>query len=135
MSGDSTGGRSTWYTLHTMTTGTERYTEQADVFLRQATEELARGDLRQAAEKGWGAAAQAIKAVAHSRGWEHGAHWHLGGAVARLTEETDDTEIASCFGAARSLHVSFYEGDLDARLIGIHLQDVGTLVDKLRGLL
>ena len=118
-----------------MTTGTGRYTEQADIFLRQATEELAGGDLRQAAEKGWGAAAQAIKAVAHSRGWEHNAHWHLGESVSRLTEETNDAQIASCFGAARSLHVSFYEGDLDARLIGIHLQDVRTLVHKLRGLL
>ena len=36
--------------------------------LRQGREELAKGDTRQAAEKGWGAAAQIVKAIAESRG-------------------------------------------------------------------
>ena len=39
--------------------------------LRQAKVELAAGDVRQASEKGWGAAAQIVKAIAARRDWEH----------------------------------------------------------------
>ena len=35
--------------------------------LRQAREELAAGDVRQASENGWGAAAQIVKAIAARR--------------------------------------------------------------------
>ena len=40
-----------------------KYTRQADVYMIQANEEFALGDLRQASEKAWGAAAQITKAV------------------------------------------------------------------------
>ena len=49
-----------------MTTETH-YRSAATQLLAQARQELARGDVRQASEKGWGAAAQAVKAVAESR--------------------------------------------------------------------
>ena len=39
--------------------------------LAQAKQELAAGDPRQASEKGWGAAAQMVKALAADRGWPH----------------------------------------------------------------
>ena len=38
------------------------YRDQSRVYLEQANEELARDDLRQASEKGWGAASQIVKA-------------------------------------------------------------------------
>ena len=47
------------------------YRDQSRAYLEQANEELARDDLRQASEKGWGAASQIVKAVAEERGWEH----------------------------------------------------------------
>ena len=49
---------------------TTTYREQSrrGVFLAQAHEELAKGDLQQASEKGWGAASQMVKAVAQERG-------------------------------------------------------------------
>ena len=37
----------------------------------QAIQELADGGPRQASEKGWGAAAQMVKAMAEQRGWQH----------------------------------------------------------------
>ena len=40
------------------------YRDQSRAYLEQANEELARDDLRQASEKGWGAASQIVKAVA-----------------------------------------------------------------------
>ncbi len=49
--------------------------------LVKAREELAQGDVRQASEKGWGAAAQMVRAVAEQRGWEHTGHALLYQAV------------------------------------------------------
>ena len=53
-------------------------------FLTLVDDELARGELEEASNKLWGAAAHAIKAVAESRGWEHYAHALLETAVLRL---------------------------------------------------
>ena len=53
------------------------YRDQSRAYLEQANEELARDDLRQASEKGWGAASQIVKAVAEEREWEHNGHWEL----------------------------------------------------------
>ena len=45
--------------------------------LEQAEREYRAGDVLQASEKGWGAAAHAVKAIAEERGWEHDRHGHL----------------------------------------------------------
>ena len=49
---------------------TRKYRDDSRSLLAQARDELARGDVRQASEKGWGAAAQILKAVAEQRGWD-----------------------------------------------------------------
>ena len=54
----------------------ERYRSAAHTLYDQALVELEAGDLRQASEKFWGAAAQAMKAVTTRRGWEHKTHAH-----------------------------------------------------------
>ena len=69
-----------------MTTETH-YRSAATQLLAQARQELARGDVRQASEKGWGAAAQAVKAVAEGRGWEHKTHAALFISVDRLDKD------------------------------------------------
>ena len=50
------------------------YRISAAALLEQARTELAAGDVRQASDKGWGAAAQAVKTVAVVRGWKHRNH-------------------------------------------------------------
>ncbi len=67
------------------------------------------GDLRQASEKAWGAAAQIVKAAAQFRTWDHDSHRGLFQAVRRLTEETVDPEIHDLFIFANGLHTNFYE--------------------------
>ena len=47
------------------------YRDQAWDFLEKGRKYLAEGDLHQASEKGWGAAAHMAKAVAAARGWEY----------------------------------------------------------------
>ena len=53
---------------------TQTYQLAGRRLLEQARNELAEGDTRQASEKGWGAAAQLVKAIAEQRGWEHKTH-------------------------------------------------------------
>ena len=53
---------------------TQKYNTAGRQLLDQARAELYQGDIRQASEKGWGAAAQMVKAVAKSRGWPHRHH-------------------------------------------------------------
>ena len=72
---------------------TQDYRQASERFLAQARQELSDGDLPQASEKGWGAAAQILKAVAEQRGWEHGKHRHLFRVASRLRAELGDRKI------------------------------------------
>ena len=109
--------------------------EQSRVNLEQASREFAAGDDMQAAEKGWGAAAQIVKALTEELGWEHGSHWQLSGAIARIIEETGDDEIRTLYAVANHLHTHFYEGWLTVDLVGNSLQDVARFVEKVEALL
>lgn len=88
-----------------------KYRTSAAQYLSQAFEELENGDLRQASEKGWGAAAQAVKAVGEQRGWDHRTHADLFVVVRRLVAESADQNLHADFHTARALHINFYEGD------------------------
>ncbi len=92
------------------------------------------GDLVQASEKGWGAAAQMVKAIAEQRGWRHRAHEFLFDAVDALAEEAGDEDIDRLFDVASALHVNFYENWASARRVHRGLRDVGLLLDKLEPL-
>ena len=104
-------------------------------FLTKAQEEVTRGELTQASEKGWGAAAQMVKAIAQERGWEHNGHFLLYQAVHNLVDETGDTQLVTLFQVAGNLHSNFYENWLPADVVRSGLDDVNELVDKLEGLL
>ncbi len=87
----------------------KEYAEAARDLLEQAQEELARGDVRQAAEKAWGAAALAVKAYAawrdgkrltsHKELWEY----------KRLLQEELGEWISDAWAQANAMHVCFYE--------------------------
>ena len=111
------------------------YRDQIRIFLDQANEELAKGDLRQASEKGWGAAAQMIKAVASEKGWDHNGHWQLHGVVSQLVLETGDDELRTLFAVTNHLHINFYEGWLTSEFVRRAIQDVAKFVEKLESLL
>ena len=72
---------------------TQQYLQASERFLAQARRELADDDLAQASEKGWGAAAQMLKAIAEQRGWEHSRHRHYHRTASRLRAETGDGDI------------------------------------------
>ena len=70
-------------------------------FLAKGREHLAEGNLHQAAEKGWGAAA----------------HNHFHRAISRVRQSTGNDRLRLLQGRAEILHVNFYDVDLDAAQI------------------
>ena len=117
-----------------MTTRTEYHNATSRDFLARASRYLAEGDLLQASEKGWGAAAQAVKAVAEGRGWSHNGHRQLYTTIDRLVRETGDEDIRTGFTSAGALHMNFYEGWLSAEAVESHLARTAELVGKLEAL-
>ncbi len=111
------------------------YHDAARTQLAQGVEELAEGDVRQASEKGWGAAAQMVKAVASRRGWRHDGHAALFAVIDRLVAETGNAGLGRRFHVANSLHQNFYEDWQSAEAVGRGLADVGRLIDELEPLL
>ena len=113
-----------------MTTTTD-YRASSRALMAQSRDELARGDLQQASENGWGAAAQMLKAVSDQRGWNHGRHRHLTQVASRPREETGDRDIYRYFAVANELHGNFYENEMSAQDIAEALEDVEGLLEKL----
>ncbi len=111
------------------------YREQGKTFLAQASTELAQNDIRQASEKGWGAAAQMAKAIASERSWPHNGHRSLYQAVGRLADETEDQNLRRLFNIAGQLHTNFYEGWLSHTDVELLLGDVDRFVNRVDAVL
>ena len=113
------------------------YIEAAEGLLGQASEELRRGDIRQAAEKLWGATALAIKAYAWLReGRRLVSHGELWEYVERLARELGDW-VSDAWNAGNSMHTCFYEGwctkwhvEQSLKKIKKLVREVATLVRK-----
>ncbi len=112
-----------------------KYQTASATFLEQAFEEIESGDLRQASEKGWGAAVEIVKAIAQHRGWEHGSHDSLFEVASRLAQEVGDYNISYDFSGASTLHTNFYEGWLREEMVRNGLDQVRRLVGTLSPLL
>ena len=110
---------------------TQTYRQASWLLLEQAERELAAGDTRQASEKGWGAAAQMVKAIAEQRGWPHQRHGALYRAVKNIAEETGDDEVRNLFHVANALHTNFYENWDEPENVRGALGDVQRFVEKL----
>ena len=76
-------------------------------FLAISDAEFADGDRMQASEKLWGAATQALIAVADQRGWPHDSRQELKVAARRLGDEQNDHLITGGFGIAEKFHANF----------------------------
>ena len=83
--------------------------------LAKARQELAAGDLQQASEKLWGAAAFAVKAVAEKRRWFNEADWKLRQAASVLSDELGSLELMGYYSLARDAHFNFYRHEYGAR--------------------
>ena len=116
-----------------MTTA-ERYRSTSLHLYDQAMVELEAGDLLQASEKLWGAAAQALKSVAERRGWKHDSHAQFFNVLAALRDETENENLRRYFDAASQLHTNFYENWLDEAGIRERAEDVRRFINEMDGL-
>ena len=113
----------------------EAYWEMGEAYLKQAEEELAKEDLRQASEKLWGSAALAVKAVAHAReGRRLTSHSELWEYVSKLVKETGDETLGSLWRTALSMHINFYEGWAPREEVERALKSIANLLGKLKKL-
>ena len=109
--------------------------ERSRHFLALVDDELARGELEEASNKVWGAAAHAIKAVAERRGWEHHAHALLEETVDRLVqEEGAPMDIWIQYLTASAYHQRFYGGPPPAGAIRAGKELIAQFIDTLESL-
>ncbi len=118
-----------------VTAAVGRYIDLSNADLRKAHAHLDEGDLLQASEKGWGAAAVLVKACAEARALDHAKHRDLWRTVNRLFDETGDRELQILFSLAESLHTNFYEDYWDTGTVASYLSQVELLTDKLAPLI
>ena len=108
-----------------------RNAEISRELLRNARLELEKGDLLQASEKAWAAAAYAVKAVAEKRRWFSEADWKLGRVADIVAEEMGDDDIGAYYVASRDAHYNFYHHEYDASMVRRAVGLTEKLVDKL----
>ena len=112
------------------------YREQSREFLARARTYLATGDLHQASEKGWGAAAWMAKAVAETHGWKYSGHDEFFTVMYQAQDLSGDLRVRNLGNTANSLHGFFYTRKrfLRPEIIGESLDDVEVLLDILQPL-
>ena len=116
------------------TKAVEDHLKLAEDFLVRSKTYLDQGDLHQASEKGWGAAAHIIKAVAAANGWEYEHHDQFSKVVTNARQRYRQPRLREMSRAGEALHANYYKrGDfLDAAVIGEDIDDVENMVNFLR---
>ena len=112
------------------------YRRQAREFMLKSRQYLADGDLHQASEKGWGAAAWMAKAVAEAQGWKYTRHDEFADVINRARILSGDARLRNLRRAANELHGYFYTRKrfLDAADIGEGLDEIAAMLDILEPL-
>jgi len=106
------------------------YVEAAKDLLTQAQEELRKDNIKQAAEKVWGATALAVKAYAL---WKEGrrltSHSELWQYKDDMVEELGEW-VHDAWNAGQSMHVCFYEGWCTRKSVEAALKQARKLVKE-----
>ena len=103
--------------------------------LGKAWEELDSGDLLQASEKAWGAAAFALKAAAEKRRWFNDADWKLGRIAGILSLELDDPSIMGGYAVTREAHYNYYHHEFGTWQIAAHIECAARMLSNLETVL
>ena len=108
-----------------------RYLEVSRKYYRQALEELDKGDLSQASEKVWGASAEALKALAAVRGWNHKSHPFLRDIATHTYMEFGRPRLIELFDILEWAHFNYYEHRLDHDAVQMRVDQCRELVSLL----
>ena len=109
------------------------YESQAREFLAYSRDFLAAGNLHQASEKGWGAAAHMAKAVAVAQGWEYETHADFSEVMYQASQLAENPRIQELRSVANELHINYYKRKrhLNAGAISADLERMAELLDTL----
>ena len=109
------------------------YEAQAREFLAKGRDYLAAGDLLQASEKGWGAAAHMAKAVAAAQGWRYENHAGFNQVLYQAWQLSGNHRIHELRTVAAELHNNYYrrKRHLNAGAIGENLAVIAELLELL----
>ena len=103
--------------------------------LEQAEREYRAGDVSQASENGWQAAAHAVESIAERRGWPHEDRSDLFRAASAIADELERPRVWDLFHMASADQGNFKEGWLDDEDIEDALAKVRELLELLEGAL
>ena len=109
----------------------EKYKAQSTHYLENAFVSIEAGDIEKASEFLWGSMAQAIKAVAASKGRDLKRHWEIGEYARELAKQLEDEAISDVFGNASYLHSNFYEAGLTIDEVYTYGARIKTIVSNL----
>ena len=87
----------------------EKYAAMSQRYIEQAEEEFQKGDLGQASNKAWGAAALTLKSIAERRGWNHNRHGLLYDISGQMADELGRPELRIMYRSANAMHQNYYE--------------------------
>ena len=84
--------------------------------IARARGELA-SDRLQASEKGWGAVAHLLKAIARARGWRNQAHSELSAAAVLLAGEFERPHLLDYLTLTQAAHSNYYQNNMEVAQI------------------
>ena len=109
----------------------DRYAGLSRRKLRQAQQELNRGDTMQASEKAYGAVTSAAKAYGELRGWNHYSHIRVARIIAQIRDEWQEPFLLTAYSSVKALHDNFFEYELETVDVQDHINIAQTLVARL----
>ena len=91
----------------------QEYAQCARDFLAASDREFAAGDRQQASEKLYGAANEALSAIAIQRSWKHRTHRDMKNVAQRLATECEDLFLSAGFNTAEKFHKNFFHDEME----------------------
>ena len=103
-------------------------------FLDRSKAYLQQGDLHQASEKGWGAAAHLVKAVAAANNWSYEHHDDFDSVVTNARQRYRQPSLRQYSNSAHALHRNYYKRGLllNADTIEESIGDVEAMLNVLQ---
>ena len=113
----------------------QEYAECARKFLADSDREFAAGKRQQASENLYGAANEALTAVAVRRGWKHRTHRDMKNVSQRLADEFAEPFLSTGFNTAEKFHKNFFHDEMEEYEIGIDRPYVHLFVNRVLDLI
>lgn len=113
----------------------QEYARCARKFLADSDREFAAGERQQASEKLYGAANEALTAVAVRRGWKHRTHRDMKNVAQQLAEEFEEPFLSTGFNTAEKFHKNFFHDEMEDYEIEADRPYVHLFVNRVLGMI